>query len=204
MWYINTNPIYRLGDAFHSAARLVCCVHMGCGGSRQSDAVVTMVQRRGSETDAFGVTATCKSGDRELLPFLPLPVTRHLSSRRFLSRDNGNAVFLFADISGFTALSERLSRSESGGADRLSLLISAFLTRMLHQMHKHGGHVVAFDGDALLVLAHGPQPKRPRRDGRVEAQRDVWRVVRRPFSTLFLQRQSTLHCKPRRLRQQHR
>jgi class 3 adenylate cyclase/tetratricopeptide (TPR) repeat protein len=62
------------------------------------------------------------------------------------------AVVLFADISGFTPLSELLSRAGPTGAEELTHLINQYFTRMIRIIQKHHGQVVKFSGDALTVL----------------------------------------------------
>ncbi len=66
---------------------------------------------------------------------------------------------LFADLSGFTALSETMD------AEDISKIINEFFTRMVKIVHKYGGSVDKFLGDALMVLfgapvAHYDDPER--------------------------------------------
>ena len=59
---------------------------------------------------------------------------------------------LFSDVSGFTALSERLARTEGDmGAERLTALMNDYFTRMLRIIAWSGGCLLKFAGDALLV-----------------------------------------------------
>lgn len=59
---------------------------------------------------------------------------------------------MFADISGFTALTERLAQQGAGGAERLTRALSAYFTRLISLVHEHGGDVVKFAGDAFIAL----------------------------------------------------
>jgi class 3 adenylate cyclase/tetratricopeptide (TPR) repeat protein len=59
---------------------------------------------------------------------------------------------LFADISGFTRLSERLARQGRVGAEELSEAIGASFAALLQVAHAGGGTVIKFGGDALLLL----------------------------------------------------
>ena len=59
---------------------------------------------------------------------------------------------LFVDISGFTALSERLSLQGARGLEELSSHLNGYFSVMLDCIHRHGGDVVKFAGDALMVL----------------------------------------------------
>ncbi len=58
---------------------------------------------------------------------------------------------LFADISGFTPLSEALARSHGarGGAESLTRLLNALYTRLIAHVEEYGGSVVGFSGDAI-------------------------------------------------------
>jgi class 3 adenylate cyclase/tetratricopeptide (TPR) repeat protein len=59
---------------------------------------------------------------------------------------------VFADVSGFTALSERLARRGRGGAEELTDLINAVVSRMLAVSRPLGGDLLKYGGDALLLL----------------------------------------------------
>lgn len=59
---------------------------------------------------------------------------------------------LFSDVSGFTALSERLARTAGdAGAEQLTSLMNDYFARMLRIIAWSGGSLLKFAGDALLV-----------------------------------------------------
>src|SRR6056297_225216 len=60
-----------------------------------------------------------------------------------------------ADISGFTALSERLAAYGREGAEELTLLLNQCFGGMIEIIDAYGGDVLKFGGDALLVLFDG-------------------------------------------------
>ena len=60
-----------------------------------------------------------------------------------------------ADISGFTALSERLAAYGREGAEELTFLLNQCFGGMIEIIDTHGGDVLKFGGDALLVLFDG-------------------------------------------------
>lgn len=62
---------------------------------------------------------------------------------------------VFADVSGFTRLSERLARQGRIGAEELVTIISNVFTELLSATDD-GGDVLKFGGDALLVFHRGP------------------------------------------------
>jgi class 3 adenylate cyclase/tetratricopeptide (TPR) repeat protein len=58
------------------------------------------------------------------------------------------------DISGFTALAERLSTKGKVGAEELVQRISACFDGLIDVAERHGGDVLKFRGDALLLFFH--------------------------------------------------
>src|ERR671914_1838313 len=61
------------------------------------------------------------------------------------------------DISGFTALSERLAEKGREGAEELVRTISGIFARLIEAAERHGGDVLKFRGDALLLLFVGDE-----------------------------------------------
>ncbi len=62
---------------------------------------------------------------------------------------------VFVDISGFTALSERLARRGRVGAEELTETLSSVFADLLTSAYAAGGSLLKFGGDALLLLFHG-------------------------------------------------
>lgn len=61
--------------------------------------------------------------------------------------------FMFADVSGFTALSEKLQqKGGSGGTEELTRVINQFFATMLEILAKSNGQLLKFAGDALLIF----------------------------------------------------
>jgi class 3 adenylate cyclase/tetratricopeptide (TPR) repeat protein len=58
----------------------------------------------------------------------------------------------FVDISGFTALSERLARRGRIGAEELTEILNHVFSRMLAVAYEKGGSLLKFGGDALLLV----------------------------------------------------
>jgi class 3 adenylate cyclase/tetratricopeptide (TPR) repeat protein len=63
----------------------------------------------------------------------------------------------FADISGFTQLSERLARSGQVGAEELTAILNETFTALLDVALGAGGDLLKFGGDALCLLFDGPE-----------------------------------------------
>ncbi len=61
----------------------------------------------------------------------------------------------FVDISGFTALSERLARRGRIGAEELTEVLNHVFSRMLEVAYGKGGALLKFGGDALLLAFTG-------------------------------------------------
>ncbi|MFZ5908440.1 MAG: CHASE2 domain-containing protein [Chloroflexota bacterium] len=59
---------------------------------------------------------------------------------------------LFSDIRGFTSLSERLS------PEQVVALLNPYLAKMTEIIHKHGGTVDKYEGDAILAFFGEPLP----------------------------------------------
>lgn len=59
---------------------------------------------------------------------------------------------VFADVSGFTPLTERLARQGRVGAERLTEVLNDVFGRLLGAAGRHGGDLLKFGGDALLLL----------------------------------------------------
>lgn len=88
-----------------------------------------------------------------LRAFLPLYVSQ---DETMLTRSGGQlrpGTFLFADVSGFTALSEGLQMVGGGsGAEVLTGVINEYFARMLEILAKSDGQMLKFAGDALLAF----------------------------------------------------
>src|SRR5688572_9354877 len=63
-----------------------------------------------------------------------------------------DAVALFADVSGFTPISEALARSGRRGAEELTTILNSYFEPMIALIESFGGIVGKFGGDAMTVL----------------------------------------------------
>jgi class 3 adenylate cyclase/tetratricopeptide (TPR) repeat protein len=67
-----------------------------------------------------------------------------------------HGTLVFADISGFTRLTERLAAKGRFGAEEMSDHLDLVLSELLEAAYAHGGWLVKWGGDALLVMYDGP------------------------------------------------
>ena len=103
------------------------------------------------------MTETRTAGRTELSPYLPRLVrgwSLEAEPPRSKSLDGS---LVSVDISGFTALSERLAEKGREGAEELVRTISAIFARLIDAGERHGGDVLKFRGDALLWLFVGEE-----------------------------------------------
>src|SRR6516165_899 len=64
---------------------------------------------------------------------------------------------VFADVSGFTRLSERLARKGKEGAEYLVDAINACFSALLADAYTRGGSLLKFGGDAMLLWFAGDE-----------------------------------------------
>ena len=77
-------------------------------------------------------------------------------SRVTSSARDFDGVVLMLDIVGFSGLTERYAQAGAVGAERLSVLLDQYFGRMTDIALAHGGDVVDFVGDAMLVIWEAP------------------------------------------------
>lgn len=85
--------------------------------------------------------------------FLPLYLTDDETILDTHFRALSLGTFMFADVSGFTALSEHLQNQNSEeGAENLTIIINEFFAQMLEILANSDGMLLKFAGDALLAF----------------------------------------------------
>jgi class 3 adenylate cyclase/tetratricopeptide (TPR) repeat protein len=86
--------------------------------------------------------------------FLPRHLVQEKLRRPHAGQAKGqilNGAMLFSDVSGFTALSERLAAYGPEGAERLTAMMNHYFATMLEILARSGGILLKFAGDATLV-----------------------------------------------------
>ena len=103
--------------------------------------------------------------------FLPDPVARdiaaHPTERPVGRQQRFEAVTLFADVSGFTPMSEALGKVGRRGTEELTSVLNSYFDPTINLIASYGGFVGKFAGDALTVLF----PYRPSSAAPVAARR---------------------------------
>jgi class 3 adenylate cyclase len=61
------------------------------------------------------------------------------------------AAMLFADISGFTQLTERLAEKGPTGVETLARVLNEYFGQLIDIIHDYGGDIVKFAGDAVIA-----------------------------------------------------
>src|SRR5678816_4794819 len=59
---------------------------------------------------------------------------------------------LFADISGFTLLTERMAEKGPTGVESLARILNEYFGQLIDIIHDYGGDVVKFAGDAVIAV----------------------------------------------------
>ena len=92
----------------------------------------------------------------KLLPFIPAHLARKIIADPFWDEradfDRVSGAILFADISGFTPLTEELASHGKEGPEELSRLLNEYFSELIDILESESGEVVKFSGDALMVL----------------------------------------------------
>jgi class 3 adenylate cyclase/tetratricopeptide (TPR) repeat protein len=86
--------------------------------------------------------------------YIPGDLVQEKMSRPIPGLVNGkmlNGCLLFSDVSGFTALSERLAVLGPQGAEHLTRFINQYFTSMIDILSRSNGTLLKFAGDATLV-----------------------------------------------------
>ena len=100
-----------------------------------------------------GLTATPPAA--ALVPYLPRVSLEWLRAAAGARHRALEGTLAFVDVSGFTAMSERLAPKGALGAEEVTDVMSATFTRLLAVAYANGGGLVKFGGDALLLFFNG-------------------------------------------------
>src|SRR3954454_21513011 len=93
-----------------------------------------------------------------LQPYIPRLTLEWLATEPDRIHRSVEGTVVFADISGFTALSEKLAKLGQIGAEEMSRAITSCFSDLLTVSYDEGGVLTTFGGDALLILFAGDDP----------------------------------------------
>ena len=97
------------------------------------------------------------SASAELVSFVPRLTLEWLRDEPDATWREVDGTLAFVDISGFTAMSERLSRLGRAGAEEITEVLNATFAALLAVAYAQGGGLLKFGGDALLLLYTGDE-----------------------------------------------
>src|SRR5262245_54411913 len=82
---------------------------------------------------------------------------RHALAAGIAMPDRVRGAALFADISGFTALTETLAKElgPQRGAEELTVHLNRVFHALIEEVERYGGHVIYFSGDAVTCWLDG-------------------------------------------------
>lgn len=93
-----------------------------------------------------------------IIPYLPQPVVKEQLDDPDVGRVKGKywqGSVLFADLSGFTALSEELSALGKQGAEEITRIVNDLFGALLEDVERYEGLLLKFGGDAMTVYFGG-------------------------------------------------
>ncbi|MEM7133727.1 MAG: tetratricopeptide repeat protein [Chloroflexota bacterium] len=92
----------------------------------------------------------------KLIVYIPMD-RRHAIAKGEALPDRTTGAALFADISGFTPLTEALVRElgPQRGAEELTNYLNLVYDALIEEVHRYGGSVIAFAGDAITCWLDG-------------------------------------------------
>ena len=91
---------------------------------------------------------------QNLLGFIPSLIAEHFlqSERKVPDKQTIKTVVMFADISGFTLLSETLQKRGNEGSELLAFVLNRYMELLIKKIGRSGGDIFKFAGDAMIVL----------------------------------------------------
>ena len=91
-----------------------------------------------------------------LRPYVPRLVVEWLRNTPDAMHREVEASLVFVDISGFTALTERLARKGKVGAELMRDTLDGVFRALLDEAYDWGAGLLKWGGDALLLMFDGP------------------------------------------------
>ena len=93
-----------------------------------------------------------------LKTYLPRYVVEMVTTHpvpRVVSGRFPHGTVLFADVSGFTVMSQQMSVLGKEGAEEIAWIVNSYFNAIIKIAERYGGDLIKFGGDALLVFFGG-------------------------------------------------
>ena len=116
--------------------------------------------------------AGVSTSDR-LTPYVPRVAIEWLRETPNARHKQIEGSLAFVDISGFTALTERLSKKGKVGAEEMNDLLNDCFTELLSVAYDQGAGVIKWGGDAVLLLFDGDEHEARACRGALDMQRTM-------------------------------
>ncbi len=108
------------------------------------------LERRPTEAHLYSARDHLAALLRTTKTYLPWPVVTAPQPAGVPAGGMVQGTFLLSDMSGFTAMSERLSRFGQAGAEQITHIINELFYEQVSVLFQYGGTLLKFGGDALL------------------------------------------------------
>jgi class 3 adenylate cyclase len=118
---------------------------------------------------------------RSLAGFVPEKVLRSKAAgtKKIKPYEIIDAALLFADISGFTAMSEKLSVLGKEGAEEVNKIINTFFESLIKIVYLNHGDIYRFGGDAFLAFFPESTPESAASRRAMDAARGILNYVKK-------------------------
>ena len=104
--------------------------------------------------------------NQNLSGFIPALVIDYLleklrkkESRKLPEKQTFDSVVMFADISGFTNLAEKLTKRGHEGTELLAFTLNRYMELLVKAIGRSGGDIFKFAGDAIIIVWPPPSDK---------------------------------------------
>jgi len=117
----------------------------------------------------------------EITPFLSMRI-REFAAGLIPGMEKARGALLLSDISGFTKMSEALSKLGKAGTEELTMILNDYFDAMIGVIIGFKGDILKFGGDALLVSFYGDPRRQAKkaRDcaGKMMAEMEKFRTIK--------------------------
>jgi class 3 adenylate cyclase len=123
--------------------------------------IFNLPQDRASRSSAASAEEGLRDAERHLLSYIPASLVQRVVADPTEPdtpwKENFLGAVAFVDVSGFTALSEKLkSEVGRGGSELLNQYMNSYFDELIQVVCESGGDVIKFAGDALQVVWRNP------------------------------------------------